>query len=70
LVRTCSLAGSFTLFSAAKLASLYPTYQDYVAKYTAAVRSAEKAGYVEPYDGFVSIADADNSATPATTYVP
>jgi hypothetical protein len=67
---TCSLAGSFTEFSPAQLASLYPTHQDYVAKYLAAVKSSEKAGFVEPYDGILGIATADSSSIPATTYVP
>lgn len=67
---TCTLAGTFTPFPATQLASLYPTHQDYVAKYTAAVKSAENAGYIEPYDGALLESAAQNSAIPATTYVP
>ncbi len=67
---TCSLAGSFTIFSAEKLASLYPTHQAYVAKYTAAVKRSVKQGFVQPYDASVSVAQAQDSAIPAVTDVP
>jgi len=67
---TCSLAGVYAPFSAAQLASLYPTHQAYVAKYTAATTRLEKEGFIQPYDAAADIASAQNSAVPALTQVP
>ncbi len=67
---TCSLAGSFTPFSAEKLQALYPTHHDFVKKYTAAVHTAQKQGFIEPYDAAVSIDQAAESSTPALVDVP
>jgi hypothetical protein len=67
---TCTLAGEYVPFSQAQLESLYPTHQDYVDQYARAVRAAERAGFIQPYDGLVEIAQAENSAIPALSYVP
>jgi hypothetical protein len=67
---TCTLAGQYVPFSQTQLESLYPTHQAYVDQYTAAVRASEKAGYIEPYDGLLDTAKAENSAIPAMSYIP
>jgi hypothetical protein len=54
----CLLLGTTTPFDAAKLKSLYPTHQDYVAKYTAAAAKARDAGFLRPADYTAAIAAA------------
>jgi alpha/beta hydrolase family protein len=66
----CTLEGVSGEFSTAQLQSLYPTHADYVAKFTAAVRRAQRAGILEPYDADDEIDQAEDSAVPATSYVP
>ncbi len=66
----CSLVGDYTPFSQSQLESMYPTHQSYVDKYSAAVRAAEKAGFIQRYDALLSISEAANSVVPAITYVP
>jgi len=44
--RFCSLYGTTAPFDAAKLASLYPTHADYVAKFNQATDRAVKAGFI------------------------
>jgi hypothetical protein len=46
----CNLFGSTVPFSAATLASLYPTHADYVAKFDAAAERTLRAGFFRPAD--------------------
>ena len=46
----CTLFGSTVPFSAATLASLYPTHADYVAKFDAAAERALRAGFLRAAD--------------------
>jgi hypothetical protein len=69
-IGTCTLAGRYVPFSDSQLRALYPTHETYVRQYTAAVRSATRQGYVQPYDAAAAIDQTQSSATPATTYVP
>jgi len=46
----CSLFGSTTAFDAARLASLYPSHQDYVAKFSRATDALQRGGFLLPYD--------------------
>ena len=66
----CSLAGMASPFSEAELKSLYPTHAAYVDKFTAAVRNAQRAGILQPYDAEAEIQQAQSSSVPATSYVP
>lgn len=56
----CSLGGTAASFSADKLATLYPTHDDYVAKYKAAADKALAAGYLlqADYDDAIQQAQA------------
>lgn len=60
----CSLFGSTTPFTAAELAALYPTHQDYVDKVTAATTKARDAGFIVPEDVPLIEAEADAAAVP------
>ncbi len=66
----CSLIGTFAAFTPAQLASSYPSHDDYVGKYTAAVQRLQKQGFIQPYDAAAGITAAKTSAVPALTYVP
>jgi hypothetical protein len=66
----CSLIGTFTAFSPAQLATLYPSHSDYVARYTAAVEKLGAQGFIQPYDAAANINVAKRSAIPSLTYVP
>jgi hypothetical protein len=46
----CSLFGFTAAFDAAKLASLYPTRRDYVAKFDKATDRAVEQGFIRPAD--------------------
>lgn len=46
----CSLFGSTTAFDAARLASLYPSQQDYLAKFSKATEALQREGFLLPYD--------------------
>lgn len=46
----CSLFGSTTAFDAARLASLYPSQQDYLAKFSKATDALQREGFLLPYD--------------------
>jgi hypothetical protein len=48
--RLCDIFGSSTPFTAARLASLYPSHADFVRKWDAATTAAVKAGYFLPAD--------------------
>jgi hypothetical protein len=67
---TCNLSGNFTPFSADKLKVLYPSHGSFVRTYTAAVRTTQRQGFIQPYDATVSIAQAAASPTPALVNVP
>jgi hypothetical protein len=56
----CFLFGTTSPFSAAKLATLYPSHGQFVAQWAGAVFSATKAGFVLPPDAaeLVSVAGA------------
>jgi hypothetical protein len=54
----CMLLGSTSPFSAAKLASLYPTHQSYVQQVTAAAKADARRGYLLPADVHAIIARA------------
>ena len=66
----CSLQGVAGEYSTAQLQTLYPTHAAYVAKFAAAVRGAQRAGILEPYDAEDEIDQAQDSAVPETAYVP
>jgi hypothetical protein len=61
---TCSLFGSTQDFSAATLASLYPTHADYVAKFDQATTKAVKAGFILAADAPQLEAAAAASSVP------
>ncbi|HLK36105.1 MAG TPA: alpha/beta hydrolase domain-containing protein [Polyangiaceae bacterium] len=58
----CSLFGNTTALSAAQLASLYPTHDDYVGKVTAATSEAQQAGFVVAAD--VPLIDQEAGSAP------
>ncbi len=66
----CTLQGVSVPFSTAQLQSLYPTHADYVAKFTAAARDAERAGILQHYDAEDEIDQAQSSPIPAASNVP
>ncbi len=66
----CTLIGTFTAFTPAQLSALYPTHDEYVAEYTAAVQRLQKQGFIQPYDAAEGISAAMTSAVPALTNVP
>jgi hypothetical protein len=57
----CSLVGTTTPFSAARLAALYPTHAQFVAEWTAATESDILAGFIRPADAAQLIAAASAS---------
>jgi Alpha/beta hydrolase domain len=59
--RNCRLMGSSEPFDAARLASLYPTHEAYVARVREATETLLKAGFVVKADAETTIADADRS---------
>jgi Alpha/beta hydrolase domain len=67
---TCTLAGRTLAFDDAQLSSMYPSHAAYVGQYGAAVRTAVKDGWVQPYDGENALEQAQASPVPATRYVP
>jgi hypothetical protein len=69
-VGTCTLAGRYVPFSDSQLLALYPTHDVYVRAYAAAVRSATREGFLQPYDAASAIDQAHNSAIPSLTSVP
>ncbi len=54
----CSLFGHTTAFDAAQLASLYPSQQDYVAKFSKATDALQRDGFLLPYDAKAAKAEA------------
>jgi alpha/beta hydrolase family protein len=60
--RNCRLMGSSEPFDAARLASLYPTHDAYVAKVREATEKLLKAGLIDKVDAEATIRDADKSA--------
>jgi hypothetical protein len=54
----CSLFGRTTAFDAAQLASLYPSQQDYVAKFSKATDALQREGFLLPYDAKEAKAEA------------
>jgi len=60
----CVAGGSTTPFTAAKLATLYPTHADYVSKYTAAADAAVAKGHIRPVDRDNAVARAQAAAIP------
>jgi Alpha/beta hydrolase domain len=66
----CFIAGYEVPFSAAKLAQLYPTKADYVAKVTASVRSLVAQRYLTEADGRDIIQEANFACTPGPVTDP
>jgi alpha/beta hydrolase family protein len=60
--RNCRLMGSSEPFDAARLASLYPTHDAYVAKVKEATEKLLKAGFIDKVDAEATIREADKSA--------
>ena len=58
----CKLFGATIPFSAAKLAQLYPTHEDFVTKWNRAVASDVAEGYLLPADATVLDRVANQSA--------
>jgi Alpha/beta hydrolase domain len=54
----CSLFGTTTAFDAARLASLYPTHQDYVKAFSKATDRARRDGFLLPPDAKEAKAEA------------
>jgi hypothetical protein len=54
----CSLFGHTTAFDAARLASLYPSQQDYLAKFSKAADALQRDGFLLPYDAKAAKAEA------------
>jgi hypothetical protein len=59
--RNCRLMGSSEPFDAARLASLYPTHDAYVAKVREATEKLLKGGLIDKVDAEVTIRDAERS---------
>lgn len=59
--RNCRLMGSWEPFDAARLGSLYPTHDPYVAKVKVATEKNLKAGYITKPDADATIREAENS---------
>jgi hypothetical protein len=57
--RNCRLMGSSEPFDAARLASLYPTHDVYVAKVREATETLLKAGFVVKADAEATIREAE-----------
>jgi hypothetical protein len=60
----CGLGGETIAFSEAELQQLYPTHDDYVAKYTAAADEALAAGYLLQADYDEAVMQAQAAAIP------
>jgi hypothetical protein len=60
----CVAGGSTSPFTAAKLATLYPTHADYVNKYTTAADAAVAKGYILPADRDNAVRRAQAAAIP------
>ena len=60
----CRLEGVAIPFDKTTLETLYPTHEIYVAKISAAVAAAEKAGYLLPPEGAEEIAKAGSASIP------
>lgn len=60
----CNLMGRMTQFDAAKLASLYPTHEDYVSKLGAATEQAVSVGILLPEDAATLMRLAESSSIP------
>jgi alpha/beta hydrolase family protein len=60
----CSLFGSTTPFTTARLTALYPTHADFVAKWKAALDSAVTKGFILPADQPELLAAATSSTVP------
>jgi hypothetical protein len=60
----CSLFGTTTPFSAAKLMALYPTHDDYVNKVTAATAAAQQAGFILAADAPLVVQEAQAAPIP------
>jgi hypothetical protein len=54
----CSLFGRTDAFDAAQLVSLYPSQQDYVAKFSKATDALQREGFLLPYDAKEAKAEA------------
>jgi len=68
--RNCRLMGSSEPFDSARLASLYPTHDAYVAKTREATDKLLKGGFIDKVDAEATIRDADKSTvgrSPAST---
>ena len=59
--RNCRLMGSSEPFDAARLASLYPTHDVYVAKVREATEKLMKTGFIVKADADATIRDAEKS---------
>src|SRR5262245_59130044 len=59
--RNCRLMGSSEPFDAARLASLYPTHDVYVARVKDATEKLVKAGFIDKADAETTIRDAEKS---------
>jgi hypothetical protein len=59
--RNCRLMGSSEPFDSARLAALYPTHDDYVAKVKEATDKLLKAGFITKPDADATIRDAEKS---------
>ena len=60
--RNCRLMGSSEPFDAARLASLYPTHEAYVARVKDATEKLLKAGFITKADADATIRDAEKSS--------
>jgi hypothetical protein len=60
--RNCRLMGSSEPFDAARLASLYPTHDAYVAKVREATEKLLRGGFIDKVDADQTIRDAEKSA--------
>ena len=60
--RNCRLMGSSEPFDAARLASLYPTHEVYVAKVREATEKLLKAGFIDKVDAEMTMRDAEKSS--------
>ena len=59
--RNCRLMGSWEPFDSARLMSMYPTKNDYVARVKEATEKNLKAGYITKWDAEATIRDAESS---------
>jgi len=58
--RNCRLMGSWEPFDSARLMSMYPTKNDYVARVKEATEKNLKAGYITKWDADATIRDAES----------